>query len=284
MTDVDMFGIDVIKKHSGWYETNCPYCNDTKHHLQISPDFTWARCFRCGTSVPIQKLFTQLGLSVELLPKARAIATAVKPKTVVAQALETISKPFTTCANAIMYAKKRNVYAYALLHKWRIGMLDAYIDRLIIPIYMNTKCVGYTGRHLAGGSPRYLTSPGFRTDTVWFNWNSIYGKQNIVIVEGLFDAISVQQALPFVGSIACLGKEVSSVKAGMLEAIHPYEVTIMLDASEKDTEINTSIHKMSGKLINGYRLSVATLSHGDPNSVPYTELQRAYYERTIIRP
>ena len=74
-------------------------------------------------------------------------------------------------------------------YNWHWSATPGFRDRVIIPFYHNGKIVGYTGRKIKPGKPKYLTDaqPGYV-----FNLDAqIYDRQYIIVVEGQFDAIAV---------------------------------------------------------------------------------------------
>ena len=266
-------GIHV--KPNGWAEMACPFCSDKGRHLQINPARTWARCFRCNASVPISEVLEATGYIPLPPPETDAESTYTPPKqTTTVQEFE----PVACHKAALKYLTERNVLEYALLHKWKYATKGRFFNRIIIPV-----SEWYLGRSIAPSPLRYLGVTGAPYNKVWYNRESLEGKRIAVITEGVFDAISVQQALPHVGSIAGLGKQVSKDKAAYLASLGLDEVVLMLDSPEKDEHIQASIAAASITLVNGYRLSYATLPFGDPNSVPVTVLQSAFTDRTIIR-
>lgn len=273
-------GRRVIKKESGWYETDCPFCDDRKHHLQITPDFTWAKCFRCGANVPIEKVMEALGLPVQGLKRLKQtiVIQRKKPDFIINEL-----SPFTESNEAIRYTISRNVLDIALLQEWKVALSGRFVNRLMVPMFKAGVIQGYVGRHLRNGEPRYLYSTGFSTKNFLYNLDSVMGKPIFVLTEGIFDALAVQKALPFTAGLSCLGKEINKERALEIEKLHPYEVVLMLDSQEKDARIESAIAKMSQQLINGYRLSIARLPYGDPNSVGTRVIQDAYYTRQILR-
>jgi hypothetical protein len=74
-------------------------------------------------------------------------------------------------------------------YNWHWSAAPGFRDRVIIPFYHNGKIVGYTGRKIKPGKPKYLTDaqPGYL-----FNLDAqIYDRQYVIVVEGQFDAIAV---------------------------------------------------------------------------------------------
>jgi hypothetical protein len=74
-------------------------------------------------------------------------------------------------------------------YNWMWSPAAGYIDRVIIPFYQDGAIVGYTGRKITEGKPKYLTDaqPGyvFNIDT------QTADRKYVIVVEGQFDAIAV---------------------------------------------------------------------------------------------
>ena len=66
---------------------------------------------------------------------------------------------------------------------------SGYIDRVIIPFYNEGKIVGYTGRKITDGNPKYLTDaqPGY----VFNIDRQTHDRKYVIVVEGQFDALAV---------------------------------------------------------------------------------------------
>lgn len=74
-------------------------------------------------------------------------------------------------------------------YNWMWSPAPGYIDRVLIPFYHDGKIVGYTGRKITEGKPKYLTDaqPGYV-----FNIDAqTYDRQYVILVEGQFDAIAI---------------------------------------------------------------------------------------------
>ena len=74
-------------------------------------------------------------------------------------------------------------------YDWHWSATPGFRDRVIIPFYNEGKIVGYTGRKIKDGKPKYLTDaqPGYV-----FNIDSQTDNREFVIgVEGQFDAIAI---------------------------------------------------------------------------------------------
>lgn len=74
-------------------------------------------------------------------------------------------------------------------YNWMWSQETGYRDRVIIPFYHDERVVGWTGRKIKDGKPKYLTTaqPGYV-----FNLNrQSDDRKFVIVVEGQFDAIAV---------------------------------------------------------------------------------------------
>jgi hypothetical protein len=74
-------------------------------------------------------------------------------------------------------------------YNWHWSAANGYRDRVILPFYQNKLIVGYTGRKIKDGKPKYLTDaqPGY----VFNIDQQDDDRKYIVAVEGQFDAIAI---------------------------------------------------------------------------------------------
>lgn len=88
------------------------------------------------------------------------------------------------------------VVEYVLSRKMQLDWYDwmwspepGYKDRVIIPFYHDDKIVGFTGRKITNGKPKYLAQgqPGY----VFNLTRQPVDRKFVIVVEGQFDAISV---------------------------------------------------------------------------------------------
>jgi hypothetical protein len=74
-------------------------------------------------------------------------------------------------------------------YPWHWSAAPGYKDRVILPFYHDGKIVGYTGRKITSGKPKYLTDaqPGYI-----FNIDKqTSDRKYVIVVEGQFDAIAI---------------------------------------------------------------------------------------------
>jgi hypothetical protein len=74
-------------------------------------------------------------------------------------------------------------------YNWHWSAAPGYRDRVIIPFYQDGKVVGYTGRKIKPGKPKYLTDS---QSGYVFNIDQQHrNREYVIVVEGQFDAIAI---------------------------------------------------------------------------------------------
>jgi len=90
--------------------------------------------------------------------------------------------------------------------------------------------VAYAGRAVNGEEPKYRFPAGFRKSQVLFNLDRATGGNEVIVVEGFFDALKVHQAgHPAV--VALMGSSFSQRQSELLLS-HFASVTVMLDGDD----------------------------------------------------
>lgn len=99
------------------------------------------------------------------------------------------------------------------------GMQDKFWNRVIYPIMdANSRVIGFGGRVMGDGKPKYLNSPETK---IFDKSRNLYGlnlarssrRKNLIICEGYMDVISMHQA-GFNNAVASLGTALTSLQAG----------------------------------------------------------------------
>jgi hypothetical protein len=212
---------------SGWISFNAVCCHhrgesrDDRQRGGIMPNpkggFSY-HCFNCNfkagwttghlLSNNTKNLFKWLGLSVTDISKLGLVALRLKEDQTgtIKKSLnfELQDKPLPEdCKHIMKWAEEGcsdpeliAVLDYILdrgmspdWYDWMWSPTGGYKDRVIIPFYFEGRTVGYTGRKIKEGKPKYLTDaqPGYV-----FNLDSQgYDRQYVIVVEGQFDAIAV---------------------------------------------------------------------------------------------
>ena len=116
------------------------------------------------------------------------------------------------------------------------GMYDKFWNRVIFPIMdVNNRIIGFGGRVMGDGKPKYLNSPETR---VFDKSRNLYGlnvarisrKKYIIVCEGYMDVIAMHQA-GFTNAVASLGTALTSQHASLLKR-YTDEVILSYDSDE----------------------------------------------------
>lgn len=140
------------------------------------------------------------------------------------------------------YLKKKNISDELLAQSGLMqvdekhGMYDKFWNRVIFPIMdVGGKVIGFGGRVMGDGKPKYLNSP----ETVVFDkGRNLYGlnfarsarKKNFLVCEGYMDVISLHQA-GFTNAVASLGTALTSQHAALIRR-YTEEVILTYDSDE----------------------------------------------------
>ncbi len=118
----------------------------------------------------------------------------------------------------------------------RYGMHDKFWNRVMFPIQdINHRVIGFGGRVMGDGKPKYLNSP----ETMIFDKSrNLYGlnfartsrKSNVILCEGYMDVIALQQA-GFTQAVASLGTAFTAGQANLLRR-YTEEVVLAYDSDE----------------------------------------------------
>ena len=144
--------------------------------------------------------------------------------------------------NLYQYLKGKN-YSDELLRQSGLfnvdekrGMYDKFWNRVIFPIMdVNNRVIGFGGRVMGDGKPKYLNSPETK---IFDKSRNLYGlnmarssrKKNLIICEGYMDVISMHQA-GFTNAVASLGTALTSGHASLLKR-YTQEVLLLYDSDE----------------------------------------------------
>ena len=118
----------------------------------------------------------------------------------------------------------------------RQGMYDKFWNRVIFPIMdVNNRVIGFGGRVMGDGKPKYLNSPETR---IFDKSRNLYGlniarttrKNYLILCEGYMDVISMHQA-GFTNAVASLGTALTSGHASLLKR-YTQEVLLLYDSDD----------------------------------------------------
>lgn len=227
----------------GWVSFNAVCC----HHKGEKPDTrkrggiktesdTWTyHCFNCGfkagwspgklLSSNTKQLFKWLGLSDNDIGKLGIVA--LKHQESMPQMTKTLnftlneiplpedSKTLTSwitegedVTSMIEYLLSRGMSID--WYDWMWNPAPGYKDRILIPFYQDGKVVGYTGRKITEGKPKYLTDS--QSGYVFNLDRQSRDRQYVIVTEGQFDAIAID-------GVAIMTNEPNDTQVARLQAL-----------------------------------------------------------------
>ena len=140
------------------------------------------------------------------------------------------------------------------------GMYDKFWNRVMFPIQdINHRVIGFGGRVMGDGKPKYLNSP---ETEIFDKSRNLYGlnfartsrKGNVILCEGYMDVIAMHQA-GFTQAVASLGTAFTSAQASLLRR---YANEILLSYDSDGAGVNAALRAigilkevgMTGRVIN----------------------------------
>ena len=140
------------------------------------------------------------------------------------------------------------------------GMYDKFWNRVMFPIQdINHRVIGFGGRVMGDGKPKYLNSPETK---IFDKSRNLYGlnfartsrKGNVILCEGYMDVIAMHQA-GFTQAVASLGTAFTSGQASLLRR---YANEILLSYDSDGAGVNAALRAigilkeagMTGRVIN----------------------------------
>lgn len=209
----------------GWLSFNAPCCHNRgermddkrRGNVKIEKDGFVYNCFNCGFSAGWQPgktfskntelLFKWLNVTDDALSKLKfeagrpiGIASKIETPVVILQPIELPeqSLPIVKWIEAGNQSKELigcidYIFNRGLTlddYNWHWTPAAGYKDRVLIPFYNDKVIVGYTGRKIKDGKPKYLTHS---QNGYVFNIDAqTYDKKFVIVSEGQFDAISIE--------------------------------------------------------------------------------------------
>lgn len=233
------------RKHTsgGWESFNAVCCHhrgekpDSRKRggIKINSDAWTYHCFNCGfkagwtpgksLSGNTKQLFRWLGLNNTDVGKLGLIAlkfqeASTKLEKILNFDLHEIHLP-DNCQLLTTWAEQSDnvtpIIEYLLnrgmnidWYDWMWSPAPGYQDRVVIPFYNDGKIVGYTGRKITDGKPKYLTDS--QSGYVFNLDRQTRDRQYVIVVEGQFDAIAID-------GVAIMTNEPNDTQVARLQAL-----------------------------------------------------------------
>ena len=164
----------------------------------------------------------------------------------------------------------------------RHGMYDKFWNRVIFPIMdVNNRVIGFGGRVMGDGKPKYLNSPETK---IFDKSRNLYGlnvartsrKPYLILCEGYMDVISMHQS-GFINAVASLGTSLTSGHASLLKR-YTQEVLLLYDSDEAG--VKAALRAIPILREAGINSRVVDLKpHKDPDEFIKTEGAEAFQQR-----
>ena len=271
----------------------CPKCNHHKSKLSVNIDKNVFKCWICdyrgrsirrvirsfGSYTQLQKwdaifgredlerfddLFTERGVE-------RNEQTVDLPEEFVSLCHDNIPKTGIYARN---YLKSRDITDEQIL-KWKIGYCFSgeYRNRIVIPSFNDDGNVSYfVARSYNGDTYKYKNpraSKNIVFNELYVNWN-----EDLILVEGVFDAINAGNAVPILGST--LRTDSSLIKKIVFNDT-PVYIALDPDAAEKERKIIKTLLKYDVEL---YKIDVS--GYEDVGSMPKDVFEERKQKATFI--
>lgn len=196
----------------------CPFCKHHKNKFSINTDTNKYKCWVCDVRgnnvrrllkkyVPTSVLFEWDKLTGRL--NITELDSIFDDNTKVEETLVDLPKEFVSLANKNLpktsLAPLRYLYDRGLtkadILKWKIGYCSSgqYENRVIVPSFnLQGNCNYYIARSIVDAWPKYL-NPEASKD-ICFNELYLDWDKDVTLVEGVFDAVKCDNAIPLLGS------------------------------------------------------------------------------------
>ena len=250
---------------------NCPKCKHHKKKLSVNLEKNVFKCWICeyrGNNVrrlirrfgsfTQQQEWAKIDNTVEIASFEDIFSTEQEPEMNVEQTISLPEEFKTLCSKNLSLASKpilRFLYERGVSNeeivKWKIGYCPSgeYKERVVIPSFNEDGEVNYFVARTYGNDWMKYKNPPASRDII-FNELYVDFDNDLVIVEGVFDAIVAGNAVPILGSSL---KEDSKLLKKVVE--HDTPVYIALDP-DVETKAMRLIKKMLTLDIEVYKINI----------------------------
>ena len=192
----DELGLTIAKvTKSGEYIAYCPLHDDNDASLFVNPHKGKFHCFSgcLRGSGGLKILFDALQPKTDLHSRFMAMFPVVYYKRRETEEKEEESPKLDMDVDALPLALKSDYLdsrgiSEDTVRNFSIRYHQSF-DAIVVPLYMNHVLKGYVRRNIAT-TPKYLNSPDLDRSNILFPFDQAECDKNVIIVEGLFDAIN----------------------------------------------------------------------------------------------
>ena len=264
---------------------SCPVCNHHKRKFSVNLDKNFFKCWICDyRGRNIRRVVRRFGSFTQLQTwdsitnrtdlERFSDLFAEETLTEVQQKLELPEEFISLCARdipatgkyALKYLRSRGV-TYEDIVRWKIGYCfgGEYRNRIIIPSFDQDGDISYfIARSYSGDSYKYKNprvSKDITFNELYVNWN-----RDLVMVEGVFDAVVAGNAVPILGSTL---RKNSKLLREIVKNDTPVYIALDPDAAQKERRIIKTLLEYDIEL---YKIDVS--GYEDVGSMPKQVFQQ----------
>jgi DNA primase len=284
-------------KSSGEHLFTCPYCNHHKHKFSINIEKNMYKCWICdqrgknlyriirrfGTFSQQEKWKELSGDKQDLgefdnLFKEEIFEVAKEEIIELPMGFQTLTRLSGSKSQlrAFKYLTSRGLQKKDIL-KWKIGYTTEYPyeDRIIIPSFNDNGELNYFIARSFSDNPYRYKNPKVSRNII-FNELYLDFERELVLVEGVFDAIKAENAVPILGSTI---RETSKLFRKIVKYDTPVLLALDSDAHKKSQAIK--------KLLLKYGIEVRQIQYRDDRDLgemTHSEVERLSLEAQTITP
>jgi len=248
----------------------CPFCKHHKRKLSINLRLNHYKCWVCDVRGRNVRRLLKVRLSYSQLMEWDKLNNVVdltqlnsdlfKQQEQHVKEIIDLPSEFISLANKNLPVTTRFATKYLFdrgltkqdIVMWKMGVClsGEYAGRIVVPSFdTNGNCDYFIARSYGKAFPKYM-NPNVSKDIV-FNELFVDWNQDIVLVEGVFDAIKAENAIPLLGSTL-------NEKTTLFNKIVQYDPTIYI-ALDPDAEkkANDVIEKLSHYDIQIYKVDIS---------------------------
>ncbi len=198
----------------------CKWCSHHKKKLSVNLVKDKYKCWICDAAGPVSRLVKRFGTFLQqhtwkeltgqvevsdfekiLLSDNSVVEEKEQVVELPAEFVSLCNREFSLTANAALnYLSKRGIDRQDIL-RWKLGYAGSgeYEGRIIAPSFSSAgECNYFIARTFTGNWKKYTNPP--ESKDIVFNELMVDWESDIVLVEGVFDAIKVENSIPLLGS------------------------------------------------------------------------------------
>ena len=282
----------------GEYSICCPYCGEAKFHCGINPSKGLFNCWKCSEKGNIVKIVAKIK-NVSFIEAKEIISPTSELKKVLEERNKVVEEPILIHSKDFKLPEHTYRFDYNITNIWQEVALkflrqkydlswddieqadlcycvygNKYKNNIIIPFFLNGKLVNFIGRSWdKTAKVRYLNCPNeeslVNTKKMVYNYDNVIGRQQIIIVEGCFDAIKTGLDR----TVALCGTEITQEQRNILIGLKAEELIILFDNDPHLVSTSKKAQDLADYLSPFCKTRVIKLPYGkDPGDMSRDEI------------